>query len=334
MVRGACQRCRFQDATHPQITWELKTDKHIPRITVTPDDSQPVQRVDVYYSIDPHTLTRFWRSATTQKSGKQWQADAPVMSVEQPLFAFANVIYELPTEYRDVPQKAGQTNSDTFAISSRLLATNSNELQTAQVQPTDQPERLIDDGQRGWGDWYLLNWVHSPLWSATTRKLKDPKWRGPDDATLCFDIQSHTDNQLVITVNCNAWGAFESGQPATDYAVVKQLTGSKDWQPVTIKLSELVATDPKVTKPLQNWQTVTELTLSPSGTIVQDGQRIKSSGKAWQGPREIRNLRWEGGNYPPANKNAAAFNAEDFQNNFNNAIKKSLEQEQLDRQPK
>lgn len=285
----------FKMPQTPQIAMELKTSDSVPRVTVIPDNSQPVQRVDIYYSVDPHALTRFWRDAQAKNVGEQWQAGCPVMQLDQPIFAFANVVYETPEQYRTGSQKAGQGNSDTFAISSRVLAAGPAQLQAAQVKATDKPERLIDDGARGWHDWYLLNWGHAPLWSATTRKLKDPKWRGPDGATLRFEVKCESDNQLVLTFNCNAWGAMIPGKPAVDYTVVKKLHASKDWQTVSVTLSELMSTDPEVTTPLVDWQTVTEFSISPSGSTIKDGLKVKAEGKAWQGPREIRNLRWEGG---------------------------------------
>ncbi len=313
----------------PQMVLELKSPDGIPRITVTPDDSQPVQRVDIYYSLDPHALTRFWRDAKAVKTGKQWEAVCPVMNLEQPIFAFANVVYETPAQYRTGPQKAGQANSDTFAISSRVLSAGPVQLLAAKVKATDKPDRLIDDGARGWHDWYLLNWAHAPLWTATTRKLKDAKWRGPDGATLHFEVKCQTDNQLVLTFNCNAWGATFPGKPAVDYTAVKVLKGSPDWQPVSVSLNELFATDPKVTASLANWQAVTEFSISPKGELVQAGQKVKVDGKAWQGRREIRNLRWEGGKYARQTVADSVLSPEEFQKNFNEAIKKSLEQEKL-----
>jgi len=77
--------------------------------------------------------------------------------------------------------------------------------------------------------------------------------------------------------------------------VVKNLKGSRDWQAVSVSLNELMATDPKFRVPLTNWQSVTEFSLSPSGEIFKYGQTLKVDGRPWQGPREIRNLRWEGG---------------------------------------
>jgi hypothetical protein len=279
----------------PKIVLNLKTADGVPVITVAPDETRAVKRVDIYYALDPHELTRFWRDARAVNNGNQWKAACPVLSIEQPIFAYANVIYDTPAPYRNTAGWPGQEPSDTFAISSRVLSASPSQLQAAGVRAADPPERMIDDGARGWHDWYRLNWGHPPLWSATTRKLKDPKWRGPDRARLVFEIKTQTDNALVLTFNCNAWGAFTPGKPAVDYTVVKELKGSPDWQTVSVSLNDLAATDPKITAPLANWRTVTEFSLSPSGETVRDGQKIKVPGKAWQGPREIRNLRWEGG---------------------------------------
>jgi BAAT / Acyl-CoA thioester hydrolase C terminal len=311
----------FKMPQTPKIELELKTTDGVPRITVTADESRPVQRVDIYYSLDPHALTRFWRDANAVKTGKQWNAACPVMNLEQPIFAYANVVYETPAQY----------GTGSFAISSRVLSAAPAKLQAAKVKATDKPERLIDDGARGWHDWYLLNWGHAPLWSVTTRKLKDPKWRGPDGATLHFEVKCQTDNQLVLTFNCNAWGAMIPGKPAVDYTAVKELKGSADWQAVSVSLNELTAIDLKVADPLADWQTVTEFSISPTGEIVKAGQKVKVDGKAWQGPREIRNLRWEGGEYTGLKSVDAALSPEEHQKNFNDAIKKSLEQEKLDR---
>jgi hypothetical protein len=315
----------FKMPETPKVALELKTMSGVPQLTVTPDESQSVQRVDVFYSIDPHALTRFWRDASAVQVGMEWKANCPVMAVDQPIFAFANVTYETPGPYRTGPQMAGVSTSDTYVISSRVLWASPEELKSSGIKATDRPDRLIDDGSRGLHDWYLLNWGHPPLWTATTRKLKDTKWRGPDDATLSFEVICETDNQLVLTFDCNAWGAFNPGQRAVAYTVVRELKGSQEWQRVTVKCDELTATDPKVTEPLANWQTVTEFSVSPSGTVVRDGVKVDSKGKAWQGRREIRNLRWEGGQYSGQGAGDSALNPDAFEKAFDGAIKKSLE---------
>ncbi|MCY2970842.1 MAG: hypothetical protein NTZ30_09260, partial [Planctomycetota bacterium] len=72
-----------------------------------------------------------------------------------------------------------------------------------------------------------------------------------------------------------------------------------------------------------------EFSISPSGTTLKNGKKVKVDGKAWQGPREIRNLRWVGGEYKNTSTTGATLSPEDFKKNFNDAIKKSLEQEKL-----
>jgi hypothetical protein len=312
----------------PRIELDLAADAGVPRVTVTPDDSRPVRRVDVYYSIDPHALTRFWRDARAEKVDGRWRAACSVMSLEQPIFAFANVVYDAPAKYRTGQRNPHEHLDGTFVVSSRVLSAGPAALREAGTKATDRPERLIDDGTREWHDWYLLNWGHPPLWTATTRKLTDPRWRGPDGATLAFEIVCASDNQLVVTVETNAWGAALPGKPAVDYKVVKPLRGSPDWQTVEVRLDELAADDPKITESLADWRTVTGLTISPSGTVVRDGSTVKVDGKPWAGPRAIRHLRWEGGEYANGPAGATPLRADEFQKNFDKAIRKSLEEEQ------
>ena len=103
---------------------------------------------------------------------------------------------------------------------------------------------------------------------------------------------------------------------------------NEDNRPATVgrTADELIASDPKVTASLAHWQTVTEFSLSPSGTTVKDGQKVKADGKSWRGPRAIRNLRWDGGDSAHQKTTDAALRPEEFQKNFNDSIKKSLEQ--------
>jgi dienelactone hydrolase len=283
----------FSMPASPAISVDLKATDGVPVVTVRPDRSRPVKRVDVFYSTDPHVLTRFWRDGQAVESGDGWQARCPVTSIDEPFFAFANVTYDLPAEYRTIATAPGQSNTDAFTISSREVSFSSAVVKSAGVKATDTPDRLIDDGGRGWQDWYQSNWAHPPLWRAFTRKLKDPKWRGPDGAKLVFDIRCEADNQLVVEVETNGWGAVEKGKPAVSYNAVKELKGSPDWQTVSVGLDDLVANDPKFTAPLAHWRTVTQLSIGPTGEVVRDGAKQAMPGKPWVGPREIRNLRWE-----------------------------------------
>ena len=76
VVRAASER-RLPDASHPAAGTESADAATACRaVSVTPDDSQPVQRVDIYYSTDPHELTRFWRDALAVQDGTRWRRPA------------------------------------------------------------------------------------------------------------------------------------------------------------------------------------------------------------------------------------------------------------------
>ena len=320
--------------TTPKLEMTLKTATGIPLMNVTPAAPAIAKQVDVYYSIGLNNKTRFWRSAKVVKKGDTWEAACPVMSLDEPIFVYANVTYDTPEKFRNLAQSLGNGNSDVYTISSRMLTATSAQLKAAGVKATDKPERLIDDGMRGWQDWYQSNWGHPPLWRASTRKLTDPKWRGPNGGKLLFEIRCETDNTLVVSFNCNGWGSIQPGKPAVDYVAVKDLKGSLEWQTLSITADELVALDLKVKEPPANWQAVTEFSICPSGETVKDGQKIKAGGKGWKGPREIRNMRWEGGTYVSQRPTDSKLSDEEYQKQFNDSINKSLEQEKLDQKVK
>ncbi len=283
----------------PKLSANLHTTNGIPRVTLVPDASMPIEKVDIYYSVDPHVLTRFWRYAEAEMQGDAWVAECPVMSTEQPLFVYANVTYE--ADLSDYVREMSRKNYENkFALSSNMLRIMPEELKDAQVVATDsEPERLIDDFKHGWRDWYRLAWGTSARWVAGTRKLKDPKYRAPKGAALLLDVQSPEDNTLVFEFTINWWRPYP-GKPGGRFTVVKNIKGSPEWQTIQVTEDELAPSTLKQNdqgKP--EFRYTTELTLSPAGSVVENGEltEIKSD---WQGPvdGQFRDLRWSGGVYP------------------------------------
>ena len=64
-------------------------------LRVEPSNGLPVKRVEIYYSVDPDPRSRFWRSVSALNLSGHWQAVLPIETLERPLFAFANVFYQL-----------------------------------------------------------------------------------------------------------------------------------------------------------------------------------------------------------------------------------------------
>ena len=314
----------------PELMVDLNTSDGVPKVTVKPDRPGEVAKVDLYYSVDPHCLTRFWRDAEAKKMGNVWEADCPILSTEHPLFVYANVSYALKA---GVIGERGNKPPETFIISSREAIYLPEELQAARVKATDESSRMIDDFSRGWQDWYRLEWGNPHVWMAATRKPKDPKWRGPVGARLVFDVKCATDNVIAVSVSLNDWGAFP-GKPAGSYTARKPLTGSPEWQMVSFALEDMLPDKPN-TPALTSWETITELSFKRTKSFLKDGNEVEFGGATgWPAPREFRNLRWEGGaefgtaTAPAAMKDAVPQNLDET---IQREIKKSTDLEKRDK---
>lgn len=302
----------------------------IPRVIVTPDAGIPCQTVRIYVTQDVHELSRFWRRVEARRENGRWIADAPLLDATQPLFAYANVVYATPSDYRKIAQAPGVANSDTYFFSSRETWATPAQLKAAGALATDQRERVIVADSGDWGDWYALNFGNPELWSLHTRKIKDPKWRGPAGAKLRFAIAARQDGWLAVKFVANEWGAFSAG-PKAEYATVKKLSVRDGWAEVEVDLTDLSPLSATKGK-LAGWDTLTELSVTPNiPTELKAAEMTKPKG--WTGGFEprIRNLRWEGGHHVATQKAPATLSEAERTKAFNDSIQASLEQEKKDK---
>ena len=312
----------------PELVVDLKGDGSLPRATVRPDNLSEVVGVDIYYSVDPHCLTRFWRDAEAKREGDAWVASCPVMSVNQPLFVYANVSYKLKTDRTGF---RGSKAPETFFVSSEEAIYTPGDLQAAGVKTTDIPSRLIDNFSRGWHDWYRLEWGNPQAWFASTRKIKDIKWRGPASAKLVFEIKCPTEIVLRVSAEVNGWGVYP-GKPAGSFEARKPVAGSPEWQTVSVALEEMVSVKKTPVSTMGAWNEVTELGIGWARSYLKAGQEISFGPEnvqkcGWSEPREFRNMRWEGGSCttdikaPASGNDAEPHNLDDT---IQKEIKKSL----------
>ena len=320
---------QFKYPQAPELTVNLKTSDGVPEVNLVTDPSKPIEKVDIYYSVDPHALTRFWRDAEAKKEGDSWVAKAPIMSTSHPLFFYANVTYQedLSNLYM---HRTRESYKNRFALSSNMIRLTSDELKAAGVKATDKPERVVEDFSRGWHDWFE-KWPESAHhWTAATRKLKDPKYRPPRGAKLRLDVKTEEDNTLVFEFRCNTWGAYPH-RPGGNFIAAKEIKGSPEWQTIEVSESDLLPcefprrkTDPL---PKPQWRYVTEFALKCRGSVIRDGELIDVS-RAWRGGREFRNLRWVGGRYPDkiiVSGGAVDISEEDLNSEIEAAIDESWE---------
>lgn len=113
---------------------------------------------------------------------------------------------------------------------------------------------------------------------ATTRKIKDPKWRGPDGAKLVFDVRCPADNVPRVMVVSIGWGAFPDKPWGGTYETRTPIKGSPDWQTISVSLDDLVSTKKDDASTLPSWASVTELTFGWSRTFLEDGKEARGIG--------------------------------------------------------
>ncbi len=266
----------------PETHLIVETKDHVPMLVVRPDSSQEVTEVQIYYSVDPDPTARFWRSADTKKAGDNlWTGKLPILSVDQPLVAFANVVYKLKNSESEPHARP----TERFALSSMLHTVSPKDVAARGASATDEPDPLIDDFTHGWRDWYTLSPDNPHHWEFSTRKLTDPKWRGREGQRLAVEVQAEKPNELVIVLTENFFRQYRGKQK--EFVAVVTLDGGKNTQTVMLEPQDFNGEGVA----LSSWKNVD--LLSFRAYYDKDEKRIGS--KSWAGPQPVfRKLRWEG----------------------------------------
>lgn len=337
VAESAFARLRFFNAflkgeeafpARPDLAVNLGPPDGIPVATVTPDAVDQVQRVQVYYSINPHALTRYWRRAETVRDGDVWNAQLPIMSGAMPLFVMANVAYPQPRPLIGSPW-TGPSPAN-FLVSTWEAVFDPPALQAAGVKETDRPERMIQESFADWDDWYRIGWPNPHHALSGTRKLTDPKWRGPDGASLTIDVKDSQGGTFLMAFDVNNWGAY-AGLTKSSYYCEKPLAKTDDWQTVSIALSDLQPRSTKTPALPASWQGITDLQIVAGLHRLPGEPKTILSGGTWPGTRQLRNLRWTDGAYTaPTLYPGGRLSVEEFQKIFQADIDKSIELEQKD----
>ena len=279
----------------PEVS--LTIQDGVPLVTLSPDRSDEIARVVIYYSQDTHILTRFWRTAAQTQTGGQWQSQLGKVSSDRPLFVMANVYY--PLKHKLVGYPWMRTAPATFGVSSQMRTLTAGELSAGEVPVQVVQQRMIQDAF-DYQDWYRLDWRNPTWWSAYTRKIKDPSYRGPVGATLMLDVRVETDTTIYLELQDNNWEAFP-GEPKGQYYASVDIRGATAWQTVGISIADFQPVNASTKTPLKGWQHVTELGIRGRIRVDVDGKQVEM-GDQWKAPREFRNLRWKGGVYPKSTR--------------------------------
>jgi dienelactone hydrolase/regulation of enolase protein 1 (concanavalin A-like superfamily) len=319
----------YQLPKTPEIKVDLKGDKNGPIITLIPDGSQEIDHVQIFYSQDPNGQFRFNRTTKAKKVGNKYIASAPILSKNLGFFAMANVFYKHPTRLNLKGPRWNAKPADTFILSTNIQKFEIPEVQKANPVVSDQFTRIIEKEilKADLPDWYAYsqNAIH-------TRKIRDPKWRGPIGAKLSVDVLDPDAENLILELEFNSYSKYGREYAAGLFYVVKALKKSNDWQRVEIDIADL--------KPLKNthngvpkdWQTLDHLTFNSTLRVNSNGrtQSFRANSKHGKG-RQMRNIQWIGGQYPQTilmNGGGLELSSADYEKQFNDQIEVSIELEE------
>ena len=264
----------------PTTALKLDAADHVPALEVKPAEAGRVAEVRVYYSVDPDPRARFWRSAEATRADDTWRASLPIEDLKQPLFAFANVGYNLPEKAPVLHAVAASRRQ----VSSALQSARPAKLAEARIKPTNPPTRLLDDWSAGWRDWYTLSGDNPHHWEFSTRKVGDSRWRGAKGEKLKISVASAEANELVVVLTENFFRGYRG--KSRELAAVARLPGGGKPVEIILQASDFKDSTGEAAKDWANADI-----LGFRAYVEKDGKLLGS--KAWKGSQPVfSRLEW------------------------------------------
>lgn len=282
----------FRYPRTPETSLELRTGSGVPRFSVAPDTSKPVLSVDIFYTqqgqgpeekyLMENTIARFWRHAEAKHDDKTWTAEAPLLSVDKPLWIYANVLCPLDEPLLGAGYYYGVYTAKTVNVSSKMTMVTPEQLAAAGVKAALRPSPVIEAFGKGWQkQWFTYDL--SGDWPRRTHKVYDPQYKAPAGARLSIEVRAEQPNKLVIGLD--------------GYAAEVAVRSGSQWQAATLSADDFRNGDEVR---LAGWEGIKELRLG-----ARESFRDKKSGKTkivggqWKGAApEFRNLKWTQGPRP------------------------------------
>lgn len=123
----------FDMARTPQTTLTLKTADGSPTLAVVPDRSQEIRSVYVYYTQDGEREApgKYWHQATPTTTGDTLTFQLPLLSIDKPLWAYADVEYALGRTVEGVGYSGEKVRTDVYQLASVVTMASAESLRQA-----------------------------------------------------------------------------------------------------------------------------------------------------------------------------------------------------------
>ena len=129
------------------------------------DESRKVLSIDIFYTQQGqmdgqkdnsiNTKNRFWHHAKVVREENNLSAKLPIFSLKKPLWAYANVTYELDNPITGAGYYYGVYTAGKFTLSSLMSSYSPDSLEKSKVIATMKPTLLIEDFKDDWQkEWF------------------------------------------------------------------------------------------------------------------------------------------------------------------------------------
>jgi hypothetical protein len=274
----------------PQSRLVLNAPDGVASLRVTPSAHPwPVAGCEIFYSVDPDPLARFWRGTNLEWDGCEFSAKLPLHALELPLFAFANVYFKLPAPV-SLSQRPGETKLvERLCLSTLLHHADSRQLAGSGLRATARPSTVLDDFSHGLRDWYVLNAGTLDLQQLWTRKITDPIYHGPHGARLRLSLVMPKTNTISVVLHQNEWRNYRG--PHRTFVCQRKIRGSRRRQNIYLSPGDFTS----AYGPPTGWSEIDQL-----GICAHYAPKGASSGPAvgkvegWRGPAlRLKKVAWE-----------------------------------------
>ena len=263
----------------PRIQLQLDTESNTPFCCVQVDPSLPIHSVDIYFTRQGQpggkdVVNRFWHHTPALLRDGRWSADLPLTNVNQPLWVYANVSYELDKPITGAGYYYRVYTTQQFVLSSRMEMKTGKDLAAAGVQATQKSTSTIEKFEPGWEhEWFTYR---PENWGRKTHKIHDRRYKAPAGNSLAFSVQAEAPNKLAVGLD--------------EYATEVILIGGPQFQPVVLTHDDFKNAEGQS---LKTWSQIKELRLSDQETLKSKTNK-REFGGTWHGKRPVfKNLRWE-----------------------------------------
>jgi len=195
----------------PSSSLEIKKDTA--HFSAYPQQTDHLLDVEIYYSYDPNSRTRFWKSANAIKENEKWSAQFPIYP-KLPLYAFALCRYNL---LKEILLQNGESKTFTLNSVEQIYEPSEIDLSTYSLIPKTRQVENFSSGVKNWA-------IRENGKRLETYKFQDPSLDLSNELGLALGIDPQG-KELMIRMKTNS-SFVSKGSGMGNFQATKKVDGT------------------------------------------------------------------------------------------------------------